>query len=256
MKMSFMLMMTYFQVGDGYIDHAYWGRAESMTMKRPAFKISKHSPGSDLAAETTAAMAAGSLAFRTTNPLYSQTLLKHAKELYEFAENNQGLYSNSIRNAAGFYNSQSYKDELAWGAAWLYKATNDSKYLQKAESHFIKFGLSQPGWGFSWDEKTGGVQLLLYQLTKKDVYKKAIRATLDLWLPGSGITYTPKGLAWRLRWGPNRYAANTAFLALSAAESGLNTVEYRKFGKKQIHYMLGMHTLLYMSYHVTFVHRL
>jgi hypothetical protein len=57
-------------------------------------------------------------------------------------------------------------------------------------------GLSKPGWGFSWDEKAGGVQLLLYQLTKKDVYKKAVKATLklstlNLWLPGSGITYTP-----------------------------------------------------------------
>jgi hypothetical protein len=211
-----------------------------MTMKRPAFKVSKNSPGTDLAAETAAAMAAGSLAFRTKNPLYSKTLLKHAKELYDFAENNRGLYSSSIQNAAGFYNSQSYKDELTWGALWLYKATNDTKYLQKAEGYFVQFTLSQPGWGFSWDEKTGGLQLLLYQLTKKETYKKAIRATLDLWLPGNGFKYTPKGLAWRLRWGPNRYAANTAFLALSAAESGLNTGEYRKFARKQIHYMLGI----------------
>ena len=221
-----------------------------MTMKRPAFKISKNSPGSDLAAETAAAMAAGSLAFRAKHPVYSQTLLKHAKEIYHFAENNRGLYSNSIRNAAGFYNSQSYNDELVWGALWLYKATNDSKYLKTAERYFLMFGLSQPGWGFSWDEKTGGVQLLLYQLTKKDLYKKAIKATINLWLPGKGITYTPKGLAWRLRWGPNRYAANTAFLALSAASSGLNSGEYRKFAKKQIHYMLGMHRLidLYSDY--------
>lgn len=81
-----------------------------MAMKRPALKISKHSTGSDLAT----AMAAGSLAFRTINHLYSQTLLKHAKELYEFAENNlHGLYWNSIRNAAGFYKSRSFKDELA-----------------------------------------------------------------------------------------------------------------------------------------------
>ena len=236
------------QVGDGYTDHRYWGRAETMTMKRPAFKISQHSPGSDLAAETAAAMAAGSLAFRTTNPVYSQTLFKHAKELYEFAENNQGLYSNSIRNAAGFYKSQSYNDELAWGALWLYKATKDKKYLMKAERYFVTFSLSQTGWGFSWDEKTGGVQLLLYQLTKKDAYKKAVQATVDLWLPGGGLTYTPKGLAWRLQWGPNRYAANTAFLALSAADSGLNTGKYRKLAKKQIHYMLGMHLISQITY--------
>ena len=221
-----------------------------MTMKRTAFKISKYSPGSDLAAETAAAMAAGSLAFRTSKLVYSQTLLKHAKELYEFAENNQGLHSNSIRNAAGFYKSRSYNDELTWGALWLYKTTKDKKYLMKAERYFVTFSLSQPGWGFSWDEKTGGVQLLLYQLTRKDAYKQAIKATIDIWLPGGGVTYTPKGLAWRLQWRPNRYAANTAFLALSAANSGLNTGEYRKFAKKQIHYMLGMHLL----YQLTYVH--
>lgn len=165
-----------------------------MAMKRPALKISKHSTGSDLAAESATAMAAGSLEFRTINHLYSQTLLKHGKELYEFAENNLGLYWNSIRNAAGFYKSRSFKDELAWGALWLSKVTSDYKYLQKAERYFVGLGLSKPGWGFSWDEKAGGVQLLLYQLTKKDVYKKAVKATLklstlNLWLPGSGITY-------------------------------------------------------------------
>ena len=33
-----------------------------------------------------------------------------------------------------FYNSWSgYNDELAWGALWLYKATQDDKYLAYAE---------------------------------------------------------------------------------------------------------------------------
>ena len=94
-------------------------------------------------------------------------------------------------------------------------------------------------WAFSWDDKKAGVQLLLAQLTKKESYKNAIKASLDNWLPGGSVRYTPKGLAWRIKWGSNRYAANTAFLALVAADQGLKRTAYRNFAKKQINYMLG-----------------
>ena len=83
------------------------------------------------------------------------------------------------------------------------------------------------------------MQLLLATLTKKKLYQSAIQLFLDSWLPGGSVTYTPKGLAWRAKWGSNRYSANTAFLALVAADHGLKSAEYRKFAEKQIHYMLG-----------------
>ena len=51
----------YGQVGDGDSDHAFWGRPEDMTMARPAFKIDATHPGSDLAGETAAALAAASI---------------------------------------------------------------------------------------------------------------------------------------------------------------------------------------------------
>ena len=74
-----------------------------MTMARPSFKIDRSHPGSDLAAETAAALAAASIAFKPTNPSYAQTLLRHARELYEFADKYRGKYSDSITNAASFY---------------------------------------------------------------------------------------------------------------------------------------------------------
>lgn len=51
------------QVGNADADHSYWGPPEKMTMARPAFKIDASHPGSDVAMETAAAFAAGSLAF-------------------------------------------------------------------------------------------------------------------------------------------------------------------------------------------------
>lgn len=52
-------------MGQGNIDHAYWGRPEEFPpgMSRPAFKVDESNPGSDVAGETAAAMAAGSIAF-------------------------------------------------------------------------------------------------------------------------------------------------------------------------------------------------
>lgn len=90
-------------------------------MARPALKITTQRPGSDVAAETAAALAAGSIAFRKSNPSYSQQLLAHAKGLFEFANKYRAKYSDSIPRAAKFYKSTGYKDELVWGAAWLYR---------------------------------------------------------------------------------------------------------------------------------------
>ncbi|MCO5570466.1 hypothetical protein L7F22_024188 [Adiantum nelumboides] len=69
------------QVGDGDSDHDCWQRAEDMTTPRPAYRLDSHHPGSDLVGETATAMAAASLAFRSTkvNFTYSHVLLDHAK---------------------------------------------------------------------------------------------------------------------------------------------------------------------------------
>ena len=52
------------QVGEGQMDHNFWGRPEDMTMARPAWYIDTTRPGSDLAGEISAAFAAGYLLFR------------------------------------------------------------------------------------------------------------------------------------------------------------------------------------------------
>ncbi|XP_071907574.1 endoglucanase 11-like isoform X2 [Coffea arabica] len=69
------------QVGDGDTDHYCWQRPEDMTTSRRAYKIDEDHPGSDVAGETAAAMAAASIVFRRTNPHYSQLLLDHAQQL-------------------------------------------------------------------------------------------------------------------------------------------------------------------------------
>lgn len=69
------------QVGDGASDHFCWQRPEDMSTPRTAYKLDESHPGSDLAGETAAALAAASIAFKTYNSSYSDLLLVHAKEV-------------------------------------------------------------------------------------------------------------------------------------------------------------------------------
>jgi len=69
-------------VGDGNTDHYCWQRPEDMTTDRHAYKIDPSNPGSDLAGETAAAMAAASIVFRRSNPAYSHELLTHAYQVH------------------------------------------------------------------------------------------------------------------------------------------------------------------------------
>lgn len=68
-------------MGDGDTDHYCWQRPEDMTTSRQAYKVDESNPGSDLAGETAAAMAAASIVFRKTNPHYSHLLLHHAQQV-------------------------------------------------------------------------------------------------------------------------------------------------------------------------------
>jgi hypothetical protein len=52
-----------------------------MTTSRQAYKVDRERPGSDVAGETAAAMAAASMVFRDHNPHYASILLHHALQV-------------------------------------------------------------------------------------------------------------------------------------------------------------------------------
>ncbi|KAK8384973.1 hypothetical protein O3P69_014502 [Scylla paramamosain] len=230
----------YGQVGIGDLDHAYWGRPEDMDMYRPAYKITESKPGSDLAGETAAALAAASILFKDSDSAYSDDCLLHARQLYSFADNFRGKYSDSIPDAANFYYSWGvYDDELAWAALWLYRATGEETFLTQAKAHYSNIytsGVQE----FSWAEKTPGAMVLLAQLTdapEKQTYLQDLEGFCDRII--NEKPRTPKGLVYLSQWGSLRYAANVAFVCLRAADLGIKSETYRTFGKQQIHYMLG-----------------
>jgi len=237
--------VLYGQVGNGSLDHSYWGPPETMTMARPSYAVTASKPGSEVAAESAAALASASLLFRSTDPAYADLLLAHARKLFIFADTYRGKYTDAIPDAASYYNSYSgYFDELTWAAAWLYRATGETAYLDKAETLYNQnlAGRSMK-WTHSWDDKSYGVTILLAELTGKSTYKTPAEKWLNFWTVGdngSRIAYTPGGLAWLDQWGSLRYAATTAFLAFVYADKvGDIGTRYRDFARQQIDYMLG-----------------
>ncbi|WP_090051842.1 glycoside hydrolase family 9 protein [Lentzea fradiae] len=246
--------VVYGQVGAGNPDHAWWGSAEVMTMARPSYKVDASCPGSDLAGEYAAAMASASMVFQATDPTYAATLLTHAKQLYSFADTYRGKYSSCITDASNFYNSWSgYQDELVWGAIWLHRATGDASYLTKAKAEYEKLSTEPQSsersykWTIAWDDKSYGAYVLMAKLTGEQTYVNDANRWLDYWTTGyngNRIRYSPGGQAVLDSWGSLRYAANTAFAALTYSDwlstrDSTRARTYHDFGVRQINYALG-----------------
>jgi endoglucanase len=244
--------VLYGQIGKGDDDHRWWGPAEVMPMARPAYRIDASCGGSELAAETAAAMAASSIVFRPTDAAYADTLLTHAKQLYTFADTVRKSYHECVTDATSFYRSWSgYTDELVWGAIWLHRATGDASYLAKAENTYDAQGNENQTttksykWTISWDNKQFATYVLLNQLTGKQKYLDDANRWLDWFtvgVNGEKVRTSPGGMVVVDSWGALRYAANTAFVALVHSDritDAPRKQRYHDFAVRQIDYILG-----------------
>ncbi|KAM7531399.1 hypothetical protein LguiB_034809 [Lonicera macranthoides] len=258
--------VLYGEVGDGNTDHYCWQRPEDMTTSRQAYKIDPSKPGSDLAGETAAAMAAASVVFRASNPSYSHTLLNHAYQLFDFADKYRGKYDSSISVAQKYYRSVSgYDDELLWAAAWLYKASNNEYYLNYLGNNGDALGGT--GWAmteFGWDVKYAGVQTLVAKFLMQgkgghyapvfEKYQEKAEFFMCSCLGKSthNVQKTPGGLIFRQRWNNLQFVTSASFLLttysdylssagknLKCASGTVSPSELLSFAKSQVDYILG-----------------
>ncbi|XP_057966769.1 endoglucanase 6 [Malania oleifera] len=259
--------VLYGEVGDGNTDHYCWQRPEDMTTNRKAYKIDPSNPGSDLAGETAAAMAAASMVFRHSNPAYANELLVHAHQLFEFADKFRGKYDSSITVAQKYYKSVSgYADELLWAAAWLYQATNDGYYLSYLANNADSLGGT--GWDmneFGWDVKYAGVQVLVSKFLMQgkagqyasvfEEYQSQAESFMCSCL-GKGtknVKMTPGGLIYRQSWNNLQFVTSASFLLAvysdyltsskkmqaRCAAGTVTAPELLSFAKSQVDYILG-----------------
>ncbi|KAJ6680137.1 ENDO-14-BETA-GLUCANASE [Salix purpurea] len=236
-------------------------------------KVDKNSPGSDVAAETAAALAAASLVFRRCDPTYAKLLVRRAIRVFQFADKYRGAYSNGLKKyVCPFYCSYSgYEDELLWGAAWLHKATKNPTYLNYIQVNGQALGAAQFDNIFGWDNKHAGARILLSKafLVQKvqslHDYKDHADNFICSLIPGapfSSTQYTPGGLLFKMNDSNMQYVTSTSFLLLTYAKyltyarkivncggTAVTPKRLRNIAKKQVDYLLGDNPLK-MSYMV------
>ncbi|XP_074587949.1 endoglucanase 6-like isoform X3 [Curcuma longa] len=258
--------VLYGEVGDGNTDHHCWQRPEDMTTSRLAYRIDADRPGSDLAGETAAAMAAASMVFLRSNPAYSRRLLSHARQLFEFADKHRGKYDNSILVAQNYYGSFSgYEDELLWAAAWLYHSTQEQQYLDYIASNGDALGGTEwEATEFGWDVKYAGVQVLAAKFLLQgraaqrapvlETYQRKAESFLCSCI-GRGthdVQRTPGGLLFHQNWNNLQFVTGAAFLfavysdylssagrTVACAAGATSPADLLSFAKSQVDYILG-----------------
>ncbi|TVU43645.1 hypothetical protein EJB05_10131, partial [Eragrostis curvula] len=266
----------YVQVGEPNQDHRCWERPEDMDTPRSVYAVTADKPGSDVAAETAAALAASAVAFRRADPAYASKLLHAAMKTFEFADRHRGSYSDAGALSGvvcPFYCSYSgYQDELLWAASWLHRASNNASFMSYVQANGLQLGAGDDDFSFSWDDKRAGAKVLLSRafLKKKklnqpnqppllpglQLYKAHSDSYVCALVPGTSSfqasTYTPGGLIYKEGGSNMQYVTTATFLLLAYAKylrsAGACAVcggrdvapgELVALAKRQVDYILG-----------------
>jgi hypothetical protein len=236
-----------------------------MDTPRTVYKVDPGTPGSDVAAETAAALAAASLVFRKSDPAYASRLLARAKRVFAFADKHRGSYSTGLAaDVCPYYCSYSgYQDELLWGAAWLHRATKSPSYLGYIQANGQVLGAGESDNTFGWDNKHAGARVLIaksflvQRLGALHEYKSHADAFICSMVPGTPTDqtqYTRGGLLFKLSDSNMQYVTSSAFLLLTYAKylafarqtvscgggGGVVTPQrLRAIARRQVDYLLG-----------------
>jgi len=146
--------------------------------------------------------------------------------LFTFADDYRGKYSDSIDNG-GAYASYGYEDELVWAAGWLYRATGEQSYRDKAILWYSQTGQDWEG----WDGKMLGNQVLMWEITGNSMYKDHAVRTCNAKIAAG--PWSPQGLLMISAWGSLSAATTVGFACMLADD------QFMEFAQNQIDYCLG-----------------
>jgi endoglucanase len=260
-----------YQVGEGSVDHDYWGPSElqsSTTYPRPAYLATSSTPAADQVASAAAALAVESVLTASSNASYSAECLKYAEALYSFAVQYPG-----IGYSGGFYNSSGYVDKEAWAAVWLYIATGNFNYINDviatnssgAYTGYFDNIVTSPGstwqntWVMNWDTRWGGVFSLLDPIVQGNANVPASvqsfvhyvnKWQVQYWshVPHDNtsdtnfIATTPAGFSYLTSWGAARYNTAAQLEALTYRKNfptDPDSVLFSNWAMGQMNYLMG-----------------
>ncbi len=245
-----------YQVGNGTIDHTWWGPVELIQYGMQDSGTSYDSARATLVSsdgcsavfgEMAAALAAGSCALKDRiDQSKIDDYIAHAENIFKLADASKSndVYNDS--NASGFYRSSHFYDELFYAANWLYIATGEQSYLDKAKSYIPNLDKELGSdelkytWCQCWDDVMQGGMLLYAINTNDDFYINRVEKHVNYWT--NTIKKVDGALGYCDTWGCARYAETAGFIAAVACDTVLadkNNSDYVKFYETQMNYVLG-----------------
>jgi endoglucanase len=199
-----------------------------------------------------AALASASIVYKDVDTVFADTLKNKAVELWQWGTVSEGLYSTVYPGPTSAYTSADWADDMAWGAAWLYRATGDVNYLASALVYWNK---GDPNPYPCWDSKFAPVAAMLVSLADSgtvvpgiDVYRNYINHVfLRAWLQPDGywsINRTPKGMVYPTwsKWGNLRYSTTAGMVVAMHAQHNSDAAQKAAelaFARSQLDYALG-----------------
>jgi len=132
----------------------------------------------NLAGRYAAAMALAWQTWHRTQPAFAERCLKAGREVYELGRAREGVQQGNSFKAPYRYEETTWADDMEWGAAELFRATNERRYLQEA-IHYADLAAAETWMG---KEQTGHYQyypfINLGHFRLHDLANRAVRKKL------------------------------------------------------------------------------
>lgn len=226
-----------YQIGDEASESEYIKNPAKTDVIRNITGISDlKKPASEVLGLTSAALSMKGIIEKNKDKEYSKRCINISKKLYKMGKTNQGFAYNN-----GDYKSESYYDDLAWAAIWLYYAENNRTYISEAEKFLEKAEtdgekIYKNNKTANWNDMYLPVFIKLAEIKKSDKYLEAAKYTLNYW--ENGYDTTTGGLKYFADDGALSYAVSESATALMY-DKKFNTNRYTNFARTQADYILG-----------------
>lgn len=227
-----------YQKGDGGTDHSYNGLPQNQNSRRSeCYWTDNNTGGSEIAAQYAAALTLHYLNFG------DEQYLERAKKIYDYGKQ-LNKYSNGKNQ--GFYPSNAgddttYKDDLAWAAAWLAVATKGTStsdynaYKSDVVNYLDKFGngyLAHQWANVAPAAKTVASSYLDcdYWSDVKNIFNFSSNNELSIIDDGKYYCFN--------NWASTRYNLGFQLIALAANKNN-PSIDQNEWCKSQMKYILG-----------------
>ena len=214
--------------------------------------INATAPGTDAASLASAAFSSASLLFRNqfNDVSYADTLLSHAQSLQNFAETAlpYQAYSVAVPASNNYYRTNTFKSQLIYGNMWLYKATGNTTYMEKANAFYDQYNASLVLGVMDWSDPTGAM-LILGATLDTEKYGTLAMNYLDRVMDTSNentrmCNYTYNGLFYCKGYSSNNSCMPPLNMSMLIAVmrknlSKLIGSKYTNFIQSQLDYLLG-----------------